>query len=212
MIRNVIFDLDGTLADSEELIINSFQHTYMIHIGKKMEHNYIKSSFGAPLKDVMKKEFGENHETAINDYREFHIKNFEKFIKLFEGAKEIVEYLYNSNINLGIVTSRLSNTTIRILELYDIKKYFKSIITADMTENHKPHPEPLQKCLAELNAKAKESIFVGDTLYDLECAKNTGTISAIVGWSDVDLKTSNMNPDFILNSYVDLKKIIFNSK
>src|SRR5665648_471270 len=116
MIKNIIFDLDGTLANSEELIINSFQHIYLKFKGSNRSEEYIKSTFGATLKDVIKTEFSENPEIVLQEYRNYHHENFEKYMKLFNGAKEIIEYLYNNNYYLGIVTSRLEYTTLKILE------------------------------------------------------------------------------------------------
>ena len=113
-----------------------------------------------------------------------------------------------NNYTLGIVTSRLGNTAMKILDMYDITQYFTSIITADMCVNHKPHPGPLLKCLDEIGGEKSETIFIGDTVYDLECAKNAGIRSVLVSWSDLDTDLLTEKPDFIINQYKDINNII----
>lgn len=208
MIKNIIFDLDGTLADSEELIINSFQHIYLKFHGTTKSEEYIKSSFGAILKDVIKSEFSEDTELVINEYRKYHYDNFDKYMRLFEGAEDIIKYLYDNNFSLGIVTSRLGPTAMKILDMYDLRKYFTSIVTADMCKNHKPDPEPLLMCLKELDGNIEESIFIGDTSFDVECAKNTGVISVLVNWDNKNPKVFKWNPDYTINNFNQIKKLL----
>ncbi|MDP3387953.1 MAG: HAD-IA family hydrolase [Eubacteriales bacterium] len=212
MIKNVIFDLDGTLANSEELIIKSFQHIYKKFKGHEVSESHIKKTFGEILEKVIRAEFDEDYQTVVSAYREFHYENFDRYMKLYDGAKEIIEELYLNNYTLGIVTSRLGLTALKILEMYDISKYFKSIITADMCVNHKPHPEPLLKCLDELEGSRPETIFVGDTVFDLECAKNAGIQSVLVSWSNLDANLLIDKPDFVINRYDDIKNIIASIK
>jgi HAD superfamily hydrolase (TIGR01549 family) len=129
-------------------------------------------------------------------------------MKLFAGAQDIIEELYLNNYTLGIVTSRLGFTAMKILEMYNIAKYFKSIITADMCANHKPHPEPLLRCMNEIDGIKSETIFIGDTVFDLECAKNAGIKSILVSWSNLDMDSLSEKPDFVINRFEDIKNII----
>lgn len=210
MIKNIIFDLDGTLADSEELIIQSFQHIYRIYKGKEEDEAVLKKTFGAILKDVIISNFDEPFETVIGEYREYHHANFEKYMKLFQGADELIRTLYSKGYTLGIVTSRLEYTAMKILDMHDIRKYFSSIVTADMCVNHKPDPEPLLKCLNELNADMDESIYIGDTSFDIECAKNTGVKSILVTWNDYENVEEKIKADYRISSYDEIYNIINN--
>ncbi|MBV1756374.1 MAG: HAD-IA family hydrolase [Dethiosulfatibacter sp.] len=212
MIKNIVFDLDGTLADSEELILKSFQHIYKTFKGHEVSESHIKKTFGEILEKVIKSEFDEDYQIVVSEYREFHYENFDKYMKLYDGAKEIIEELYLNNYTLGIVTSRLGLTAMKILEMYNITKYFKSIITADMCVNHKPHPDPLLKCLNDLGGTKEETIFIGDTVFDLECARNAGITSVLVSWSNLDTSLLAVKPDFVINQYDDIKNIISSIK
>lgn len=208
MIKNVIFDLDGTLADSEELIINSFQHIYKKFKGHEVSESHIKKTFGEILEKVIKAEFDEDYQTVVSEYRTYHHDNFDRYMRLYDGAQDIIEELYLNNYTLGIVTSRLGYTALKILDMYNIAKYFKSIITADMCVNHKPHPEPLLKCMHALDGIESETIFIGDTIFDLECAKNAGIKSILVSWSNLDTDSLSEKPDFVIDRYEDIKNII----
>ena len=87
-IRNILFDLDGTLLDTNELIIQSFQYTYKMHLNKQVDKEDIIKNFGEILKITLDREFGEDSEKAIKTYRNFQTGNFEKLITIQKGVRE----------------------------------------------------------------------------------------------------------------------------
>jgi len=208
-IKNILFDVDGTLLDTNELIIQSFQHTYKRHLNKQVGKEQIIKSFGEILKFTIDREFGNDSNEAIKTYRSFQVENFEKLITIHEGVKEGVEELHRQGYKLGIVTSRLSTSAIRGLKHFGLMDYFQSIISADNTDIHKPDPTPAFMALAELGGKPEETILVGDTQYDILCGKNAGITSVVVGWSalprDVILK---YEPDYIVESMEELMALV----
>lgn len=210
MIKNILFDLDGTLADSEELIIKSFQHIYKIFKGREEDETILRGTFGGTLKDVIDANFDEPFETVIREYRNYHYENFDKYMRLFDGAEDLVKALYEKGYTLGIVTSRLEHTAMKILHMHGIREYFSSIVTADMCENHKPHPEPMLKCLEELNAKSEETIYIGDTVFDIESARNSGVKSVLVTWNEYDHLDDSVKADYEISSYDEIFDIIKN--
>ncbi len=208
MIKNIVFDLDGTLANSERLIIDSFQHIYKIFKGHTMEESHIKRTFGETLENVLKEEFNQDYPIVLKEYRRYHNENFESTMKLYPGAVEIIKRLHTHNYTLGIVTSRIRESTDKVLKMYNITKYFKCTITATESEFHKPHPEPLEKCLRELSAQPHETLFVGDTVYDVECARNAGVTPVLVGWSKLASMDSDHRPKYVISNYDDLFSVI----
>jgi pyrophosphatase PpaX len=208
-IKNILFDLDGTLLDTNELIIQSFQHTYKTHLNKDVDKDEIIKNFGEILKITLDREFGEYSDEAIKTYRNFQIGNFEKLIAIHKGVKEGIIELHKQGYKLGVVTSRLNESAIRGLKHFGLIEYFQSIIGADDTDKHKPDPIPAFMALKELGGKPEETIIVGDSPFDILCGKNAGIKSVAVGWSalsmDIILK---YEPDYVVDSMEELLALI----
>ena len=208
-IRNILFDLDGTLLDTNELIIQSFQHTYQRHLNKQVNKEEIIKNFGEILKITLDREFGEAGEEAIKTYRSFQIGNFEKLIAIHSGVKEGVIELHKQGYKLGIVTSRLNDSALRGLNHFGLKDYFESIVGADNTDVHKPDPTPAFLALKELEGKPEETLLVGDSPYDILCGKNAGITSVIVGWSALPMDMLlKYEPDYVVDSMEELVALV----
>jgi len=208
-IKNILFDLDGTLLDTNELIIQSFKHTYKLHLNKHVHKEEIIKSFGEILKITIDREFGEYSEEAIKTYRGFQVGNFKKLIAIHNGVGEGVKELHRLGYKLGIVTSRLNESAVRGLKHFGLLDYFESIISADDTEIHKPDPTPALMALAQLGGKRSETIIVGDSPFDILCGKNAGITSVAVGWSalpkDIILRCE---PNYVVESMEELMVLI----
>src|SRR5690554_1821339 len=137
MINTVIFDFDGTLADTNQLIINSFKHIYSTFSKGAFDEKYIMSTFGEPLLTTLTRDFGQfNIEDVLACYREYQVKRFNDEVYLYDTVLETLEYLKHKGIKMGIVTSRLRKSTLDALENFKITKYFDSVVAADDTEKH----------------------------------------------------------------------------
>lgn len=207
-IRNILFDFDGTLVDTNELIIQSFQHTFKTHLNKHVDKEDIIKNFGEILKITLDRECGDAGDEAIKTYRNFQIGNFEKLIAIRNDIKEGIIELHKQGYKLGIVTSRLNDSAIRGLNHFGLMDYFESIIGADDTDKHKPDPTPAILALKKMGGKPEETLFIGDSPYDILCGKNAGITSVVVGWSalpmDVILKC---DPDYVVNSMEELLEL-----
>ncbi|QZY54278.1 pyrophosphatase PpaX [Crassaminicella profunda] len=208
-IKTILFDLDGTLLDTNELIIQSFQHTYKTHLKKEYPREKIIRSFGEILKITLDRECPECSNEALETYRAFQGVNFEKFITIHTGVKKAVEQLYKKGYKLGVVTSRLNESARRGLKLFDLEKYFECIVGANNTDKHKPDPTPILMALEKLNSYPKEAMMVGDSPFDVLCAKNAGAISVAVSWSALPKEMYlKHDPDYVVDSMEELIKII----
>lgn len=205
MIDTVIFDFDGTLANTGPLIVKSFQNIYKKYYGVEKPEEYILSTFGEPLKVTIEREFQEPYDEVFKAYRKYQDDNFEKEVKLFPGVKETLIELKNRNIKMGVVTARMRESTLFALEMLGILKYFDVVVAVDDTINHKPHPEPLIKAMDMLKTNNKQTLFVGDSRYDMECADNAHTFSALCAWHNgyEDL-VNQYNVTYVLNNMFDL--------
>lgn len=210
-IDTVLFDLDGTLLNTNDLIIKSFQHTYKIVLGEEKPESEIVKSFGEPLHLTMKREFDIPVEQAVKIYRDYHYERFDDLIDIFPGVEKAIKELHRKGYKLAVVTSRLANTSLRGLRKFDIEKYFNCIITADDTDVHKPDPLPINMALQKLNSKNNRSIMIGDSIFDVQCAKNAGVLSAIVSWSATSEHVLELErPDYVINKAEEIVMLIEN--
>ena len=211
-INTVLFDFDGTIMDTNNVILQSWQHTFHTVEGKERPVEEILSTFGEPLYVTMEKMLPQIPvEEGAAIYRGYHYDHFTELISIFPGILELMEELKRRGIKIGLVTSRLRHTTEIGLNKYDMVKYFDAIITCDDTEKFKPDPEPALLALERLNSKPDETLMVGDSLYDILCARGAGIKSALVGWAVAvteEEKTGKDAPDYIIERAEDLLDII----
>ena len=183
-IKAVLFDFDGTIMDTNEVIINSWQYTFRSLKGKEADVNMLLGTFGEPLEisiDKMLPEF--SRDDAMRIYREYQYCNFKGLISLFPGVVEVLRELKGKDIKTAIVTSRLRRTTMEGIEKFDLHDFFDTVVTMEDTKKHKPDAEPAFEALRRLDIEAERAIMVGDSKFDIMCARNAGVKSVLVDWS-----------------------------
>ena len=211
-ITTILFDFDGTLMDTNSLIIKSWQHTFRTLGMEEKPVSEIMKTFGEPLIYTMQKLFPDRDVSEyVSVYRDFHRDNFEEGIGLFPGMGELVASLKEKGYKTGVVTSRMARSTALGLQKYNLTESFDVVITANDTEKHKPDPEPINVALEKLGELPAESLMVGDTKFDVLCAKNAGVKSVLVGWAIAfpeEERTGENAPDYIMEKPEDLLKIL----
>lgn len=201
----ILFDLDGTVLNTNELIIKSFQHTLGAHLGVQPADEEFYPYFGEPLRDTLARYDAHRVEELITTYREFMYGNHDELVKIFPGTFETLEALHQAGIVLGVVTSKLKMTSEWGLKLFGLDQFIRECITIEDVKNAKPHPEPIELALHRLKQGKEKVLMVGDSPYDLRCASNAGVSSAAVGWSVYSQETlSKENPRFVLSHFADL--------
>lgn len=207
-IRTILFDLDGTLIDTNELIIASFTHTIEQYTDRPYTRQEILDFIGPPLKESLAKINPEKVEEMVETYRKHNIENHNSFVKAYEGVVETIQTLKDQGYKLGIVTTKMRNTVQMGLELTNLEGLFETVITLDDVNNAKPHPEPIVKALNNLDAKASEALMVGDNTHDIEAGQNAGTKTAGVAWTVKGRKVlDDLNPDYMLTNMRELLEI-----
>lgn len=215
MIDTVVFDFDGTIMDTNDVIIGSWQHVYRTLRGKEGDLDYILSTFGEPLEYSMETSFPEvPTEESVKIYRDWHRERFLDMIKLFPGITEMLQEVKARGCKMGIASSRLRLTLEQGLDKYDLHKYFDAIVAVEDTENPKPAPDIVLKTLELLDAKPEKAVMVGDSRLDILCARNAGVPSVLVGWSATLAGKTKEDfapgeaPDFIIDQPADLLELI----
>lgn len=183
-INTILFDFDGTIADTNDLIIQSWQAVYRARLGHEGKPEEILATFGEPLYYTMGKVFPDfDIEESVDIYRSFQKGIFRQAIKPFPGMVDLIKGLKEQGYKMGIVTSRLKQSTFEGLECFGLENDIDEIVTVEDTDKHKPDPEPALICLERLGAKPEEAIMIGDSRFDIGCANNAGITSVLVAWS-----------------------------
>ncbi len=218
--RVILFDFDGTLVNTTPLILRSFRATWQKMFGFEMEDGAYIKTFGTLLHTALKglteqcvadgKICKVDDLTAMADellrtYREFNNEWHDQTIEPFAGIDETLQELRARDFKLGIVSSKMRLGVERGLNVFAMTELFDVIITADDVTNHKPHPEPLLKALAQINAATHEAIYVGDSIHDIAAgrAANIATVAAAWGpFPRTDLEA--LKPDHLLDEPSEL--------
>lgn len=209
MIKGILFDLDGTLIDTNSLILSSFKHTFKKHLNFVPEDSEIVKFFGEPLDKSLLKYGKDNVENLVASYRAYNDERHDIEAKEFDGVKETLDKLKARGIKLAIVTSKRRIMSVRGLELFGLTEYFDVIITPENTQLHKPNKEPALKACELLKIKPSEAIFVGDSHNDILCGKNSGTKTCLVTYTVLELEElKSLKPDYVVDNIVELLDII----
>lgn len=212
MINTILWDFDGTLLNTNDVILESWQHTYEHYYGKRMPVEHITKCFGEPLLVTMSREFPDvPPRDSAEVYREYQKDIAYTWAKSIPGVFELVEYLKNKGYKQCIVTSRTTESTLRYLDLFDKKDLFDGMVTCDDTEKHKPEPEPILLGLEKMKSAKDEALMIGDGVFDIKCANNAGVKSVLVGWRITDTDNAVIEDavhDFETETPENLKKLI----
>lgn len=208
-INTILFDLDGTLINTNDLIIESFMHTLEHYFPGQFTREDVLAFIGPPLHDTFEKLDKDRLEEMVNTYRKFNHEQHDILVKEFETVYETVKTLHEKGYKLGIVTTKIRHTVNMGLKLTKLDAFFDVVVTLDDVEHAKPHPEPIMKALALLDAKPEEAIMVGDNVHDIEAGKNAGTKTAGVLWSvKGEEYIRSQKPDYVLTKMSDLLSIV----
>ncbi|WP_426450587.1 pyrophosphatase PpaX [Paenibacillus sp. S-38] len=210
MIQTVLFDLDGTILDTNELIIQSFLHTFEGVTAEPLTRSHIIPNMGRPLVEQMVFFSGrEEVEDLVAKYRHFNLTRHDELVTEFPKVRETLAKLHAAGIRMGVVTSKIRKTTEMGLKLTGIYDYFGSIVTVEDVEKAKPDPEGIRKALQELGADPATALMVGDSHYDIEAAHNAGLPSVGVAWSLKGLEyLQGYSPTHIIHDIEELLGII----
>lgn len=210
-ITTIIFDYDGCLCDTLDLWMKTYIETYK---------NY---SFNVTKEEVLKLSWGNNELGPQNIGIENYIECFNEIRKrvaegvvelpLNSGALYLLNNLYENNYKLGLVSSSTLPIIETGLKKQKIYQYFSSVVTAEKVANLKPHPEPILKCLEELESGPKETVSIGDSSSDIKAGKEAGVMKIVYRnesnsfYHDLR-KLKALEPDFFVSSFDEFGNLL----
>ena len=183
MITTLLWDFDGTLVDTNKVVMESWQAAYEHYYGHRMPEEHITKCFGEPLLVTMEREFpGVDPAESAEVYRSYQREIGYTFVSEFPGVFELVKTFKERGYKQCIVTSRTRVSCDMYLRMFDMTDTFDGVVTCDDTEAHKPDPEPIFLGLEKMNCPKEEALMIGDGVFDIKCANNAGVKSVLVGW------------------------------
>ncbi len=203
----LLFDFDGTLVDSIELILESYRHTMRVHRGAAPPDSLFLEGLGTPLR-VQFKEFTQDPaelEAMIATYREWNMANHDRMVTAYPGALEAVKALKATGHRMGIVTSKNLRGLSRGLALCGFDGLFDALLTADSMEKSKPDPAPVLAAIEGLGGTPETTLLVGDSPHDIAAGRNAGAATAACLWGPFSKdRIARERPDHWLDSFDDL--------
>lgn len=200
----VLFDLDGTLADTTGLILRSFRHATLTHLGQEGEDGDWLATMGKPLR-VQMKDFARSAEEAeamVETYVAFQRTVHDEMVRAFPGVVETVARLKESGTRVAVVTSKGRQMTLRTLACCGMEDAFEVLVTVDDVENGKPDPEPVHVAMERLGLERPEGVvFLGDSPYDAMAGRAAGVYTAAALWGPFTrARLEEVQPHFYLES------------
>lgn len=209
MIKAVLFDLDGTLIDTNNLVIESFKHTFKEKLNIDVPESEIVMYFGEPLIDTLARYDKENAQLLYNTYIKYNEAIHDDTAREIVGAKETISDLKSLGIKVGVVTSKRKLIAERGLKLFNLFDKMDVIITPEDTSKHKPEAEPVIKACELLKIQPKEALMIGDSHYDILCGKNAGAKTCLVKYTVLPIDKIMMHkPEYAVDHIKEVINIV----
>ena len=206
-----LFDLDGTLVDSVELILRSYRHTFRTHRGAAPPDELWLKGLGTPIWVQLRYWTEDPTEIAamVETYRVYNMTHHDELVRPYEGIVGVVRELEHRGKRLGLVTSKVRSGALRGLQVSGLTDAFHVIVGADEVEHPKPHPEPVQLALRRLGVESKDAVFIGDARYDIESGRGAGVATAAALWGPFGrAHLEDLEPDHWLEKPEDVLRLL----
>jgi pyrophosphatase PpaX len=180
----VLWDLDGTLVDSIELIVAAAMNAFACRPGPSPSEAQIRNTIGRPLPTTFGPWLVDDDDLPflIAKYREYQLEHHDRLTSAYEGIVDAVSGLHAAGCRMAIVTSKVGFMAERALVHTGLSSYMQCVIASDSTAKHKPDPEPVRVALERLGTEPGDAVFVGDSPYDMQAARAAGVHALGVAW------------------------------
>jgi pyrophosphatase PpaX len=210
-VQAVLFDLDGTLLDTIELLLSSVRWAFRDREGRVPTTEEWVAGIGTPLAAQMRVYATDDADlaTLIEGYRSYQREHHDRLTRPYADAIETVAELHQAGYRMGVVTSKASDIANRSLAFVGLDRYMDVVVGFDSTERHKPDPEPVHFALRAMHVSPTDAIFVGDSPHDMYAGNAAGVITVGALWGPFSRAAlSAASPRFYLDRIRDLPALL----
>lgn len=203
----VVFDLDGTVADTVGLIIASYDHALNNVLGHRPDPRQVRTWIGRTLRATFDEQWPDHVDELVDTYRTWNRANAHRLITGFPGVAELVADLAGAGVMAGVATSKGRDAAIETLALAGVD--LPVTVAMEDTTLHKPHPEPIRLALERLGATGGPAVYVGDAVVDIEAARAAGLDSIAVTWGAGEAEElAAADPTAVATSVDELRSLL----
>jgi len=207
-IEVVLFDLDGTLIDTIELILASMRHATSTVLGETIPDEVLMHNVGVPLSVQMDEFAPERVEELLRVYRAHNAIVHDDLVGEYAGTAAALTVLAGRGVRMGVVTSKSRAVALRGLERFALEGFFETLVAYEDTDIHKPRPEPLLEAARRMGVDIGACAYVGDSPHDMTAAVAAGAISVAALWGPFPQRVLEPGPDYAIGSLGELAGLI----
>ena len=207
--ETVVFDLDGTLADTINVIVRSYKHAVKTVLGEDVDDDVARGWIGLPLSDTYARLNAERWPEIERAYRAYNEAHLEELVEPYPGVAEMLRDLTRRGIRHGVVTSKRRHVAGLTLTYAGLAGLTPILCGLEDTAKHKPLPDPVLLGVARLDADPSTSVYVGDAVFDIQAARAAGMDSIGVTWgAGTKMQLDAAGPTFLCHSVDELSELL----
>lgn len=205
----VLFDLDGTLVDTVDLIVKSYQHVWLTLLGRQLDDARARAFIGRTLRAAMLDEGVEDVEGMIAEYTSWNWAHLAELQRDYPGVPELLAGLRASGVTTGVVTAKRRRSAAMSLDAANLTDLVGLTVAMEDTAAHKPDPTPLLVAAQRLGIEPGTAAYVGDTIYDVQAAKAAGMAAIAVTWGAGEAEDLRLaQPDHLVSEASQLRRLL----
>lgn len=206
----VLFDLDGTLIDTDKLIFMSYKHVLNKYKSDyKVSFDEMLNFLGPTLMDMFKIYFPNlDHDEIIEEYRKYTMEHHHKFVNAYNGAEKTLKELKELGVHIGVVTSKRKDVAEYGLQEFNLDKYNELLIDCNAVSKFKPDPEGINLAMKHFNVLPSETLMVGDSKSDMLAGINAKCDTAAVNYSIKGEFYKDLNVNYVIDELYELINIV----
>jgi pyrophosphatase PpaX len=210
-IKGILFDMDGTLFSTQDLIVHCVNETSRKYLKRRMPREDRLWSFGPPALNIIRQLAGSIPDRPVNEaldyYDSLYRNSFPDMAVGFQGIPELLQGLRKSGKSLAIVTSETSALSDYALKAFSLHDYFDALVTSDHVSKRKPDPEGIHMALKKIQLGPEDCVLVGDSAMDIAAGKKAGLVTGAALWGAETWGDPRLaGPDHLFSDVQELSK------